>query len=154
MTSFQIIPFSPDLQPYFASINKRWVTEYFSLEPFDLAQLEHPEETILNKGGEIIFAQLGVDIAGTVALIPSAEEGVWEMIKMGVDPAFQGRGVGELLGRALLAIAQSKGAAKMQLYTNTKLEAAVRLYTRLGFMPCVLECGSYGRCNLKMEYTF
>ena len=153
MTSFKIIPFSPTLQPFFESINKRWVTEYFALEPFDLAQLEHPEETILAKGGEIIFAQSGTAIAGTVALIPS-EEGVWEMIKMGVDPIFQGRGVGELLGRELLALAQSKGAVKVQLYTNTKLEAAVRLYTRLGFVPCDLECGSYGRCNLKMEYTF
>ena len=37
--SFEIIPFSPDLQPYFESINKAWVTQYFSLEPFDLAQL-------------------------------------------------------------------------------------------------------------------
>lgn len=154
MTSFQIIPYSPALQPFFASINKRWVTEYFSLEPFDLAQLDHPEETILEKAGEIIFAQLGEDIAGTVALVPGAEEGIWEMIKMGVDPAFQGRGVGELLGRALLGLAQRKGAEKVQLYTNTKLEAAVRLYSRLGFTPCVLECGSYGRCNLKMEYTF
>jgi ribosomal protein S18 acetylase RimI-like enzyme len=154
MTSFQIIPFSPALQPYFASINKRWVMEYFTLEPFDLAQLEHPEETILEKGGEIIFVQSGSDIAGTVALIPSAEEGVWEMIKMGVDPAFQGSGVGELLGKELLTIAHRKGAVKVQLYTHTKLEAAVRLYTRLGFVPCALECSSYGRCNLKMEYTF
>jgi len=153
LTSFQIISFSPALQPFFESINKRWVKEYFALEPFDLAQLEHPEETILEKGGEIIFAQSGTAIAGTVALIPS-EEGVWEMIKMGVDPAFQGKGVGELLGRELLDIARRKGAVKVQLYTNTKLEAAVRLYTRLGFVPCVQECGSYGRCNLKMEYTF
>ena len=39
--SFEIIPFSPALQPYFESINKAWVTQYFSLEPFDLAQLEN-----------------------------------------------------------------------------------------------------------------
>ncbi len=80
--SFEIIPFSPALQPHFESINKAWVTQYFSLEPFDLAQLENPEQTILEKGGEIIFAKIGERIAGTVALIPS-EEGVWEMIKMG-----------------------------------------------------------------------
>ena len=41
--SFEIIPFSPALQPYFESINKAWVSQYFSLEPFDLAQLENPE---------------------------------------------------------------------------------------------------------------
>ena len=151
--SFEIIPFSPDLQPYFESINKAWVSQYFSLEPFDLAQLENPEETIIAKGGEIIFARLGDAIAGTVALIPS-EEGAWEMIKMGVDPAFQGKGAGELLGKHILAIARRKGATKVRLYTHTKLEAAIRLYHRLGFVPCELECGAYGRCNQKMEFTF
>jgi GNAT superfamily N-acetyltransferase len=151
--SFEIIPFSPALQPYFESINKAWVSQNFSLEPFDLAQLENPEETIIAKGGEIIFARLGGAIAGTVALIPS-EEGVWEMIKMGVIPAFQGKGAGELLGMHILAIARQKGALKVHLYTHTKLEAAIKLYHRLGFIPCELECGAYGRCNLKMEYTF
>ena len=151
--SFEIIPFSPALQPYFESINKAWVSQYFSLEPFDLAQLENPEQTIIAKGGEIIFARLGDTIAGTVALIPS-EEGVWEMIKMGVTPAFQGKGAGELLGKHILAIAHQKGVLKVRLYTHTKLEAAIKLYHRLGFVPCELECGAYGRCNLKMEYTF
>ena len=151
--SFEIIPFSPALQPHFESINKAWVSQYFSLEPFDLAQLENPEETIIAKGGEIIFARLGEAIVGTVALIPS-EEGVWEMIKMGVSPAFQGKGAGELLGKHILAIARQKRATKVRLYTHTKLEAAIKLYHRLGFVPCELECGAYGRCNLKMEYTF
>lgn len=150
--SFEIIPFSPALQAYFESINKAWVSQYFSLEPFDLAQLENPEETIIAKGGEIIFARLGEAIAGTVALIPS-EEGVWEMIKMGVSPAFQGKGAGELLGKHILAIARQKGATKFAS-THTKLEAAIKLYHRLGFVPCELECGAYGRCNQKMEYTF
>ena len=151
--SFEIIPFSPALQPHFESINKAWVSQYFSLEPFDLAQLENPEETIIAKGGEIIFARLGEAIVGTVALIPS-EEGVWEMIKMGVSPAFQGKGAGELLGKHILAIARQKRATKVRLYTHTKLEAAIKLYHRLGFVPYELECGAYGRCNQKMEYTF
>ena len=151
--SFEIIPFSPDLQPYFESINKAWVTQYFSLEPFDLAQLENPEQTILAKGGEIIFAKIGAHIAGTVALIPS-EEGVWEMIKMGVSPEFQGKGAGELLGKQILEVARQKGATKVRLYTHTKLEAAIKLYHRIGFVSCELECGAYGRCNQKMEYVF
>jgi len=151
--SFEIIPFSPDLQPYFESINKAWVTQYFSLEPFDLAQLENPEQTILAKGGEIIFAKIGAHIAGTVALIPS-EEGVLEMIKMGVSPEFQGKGAGELLGKQILEVARQKGATKVRLYTHTKLEAAIKLYHRLGFVSCELECGAYGRCNQKMEYVF
>lgn len=55
---FEIIPFSPDLQPYFESINKAWVTQYFSLEPFDLAQLENPEQTILAMGEKLFLPKL------------------------------------------------------------------------------------------------
>ncbi|MDA1268126.1 MAG: GNAT family N-acetyltransferase [Bacteroidetes bacterium] len=114
--------------------------------------MENPEQTILAKGGEIIFAKIGEQIAGTVALIPS-EPGTWDMIKMGVFPMFQGKGAGQLLGKQILEIARKKGATKVRLYTHTKLEAAIKLYTRLGFVQAELECGTYGRCNLKMEIS-
>ena len=62
--SFEIIPFSPALQPYFESINKAWVSQYFSLEPFDLAQLEETIKmgfkegfTIAMEGLDTIFAE-------------------------------------------------------------------------------------------------
>jgi GNAT superfamily N-acetyltransferase len=141
------------LQPYFESINKAWVSKYFSLEPFDIDQLEHPEEIILAKGGEIIFAKSGQEILGTVALIPKGD-GDWEMIKMGVREEVQGKGIGFLLGEKILGIAREKGAKRVVLYTNSKLEAAVHLYEKLGFTHCNLECGTYGRCNVKMEFVF
>jgi GNAT superfamily N-acetyltransferase len=152
MFQVEIIPFSPSLQPYFESINKAWVSKYFSLEPFDIDQLEHPEEIILAKGGEIIFAKSGQEILGTVALIPKGD-GDWEMIKMGVREEVQGKGIGFLLGEKILGIAREKGAKRVVLYTNSKLEAAVHLYEKLGFTHCNLECGTYGRCNVKMEFV-
>ena len=141
------------MQPYFESINKSWVSKYFFLEPFDIDQLEHPEEIILAKGGEIIFAKSGQEILGTVALVPKGD-GDWEMIKMGVSEDAQGKGIGHVLGTKILQIAREKGAKRVLLYTNSKLEAAVHLYEKLGFTHCSLECGSYGRCNVKMELVF
>ena len=141
------------MQPYFESINKSWVSKYFFLEPFDIDQLEHPEEIILAKGGEIIFAKSGQEILGTVALVPKGD-GDWEMIKMGVREDAQGKGIGHVLGTKILQIAREKGAKRVLLYTNSKLEAAVHLYEKLGFTHCSLECGSYGRCNVKMELVF
>ena len=76
------------------------------------------------------------------------------MIKMGVSPEFQGKGAGELLGKQILEVARQKGATKVRLYTHTKLEAAIKLYLRLGFVAFQLECGAYVRCNQKMEYVF
>lgn len=153
MNSPEIIPYSPDLQPYFESINKAWVSKYFSLEPFDIEQLEHPEMSILAKGGEIIFAKQGQEIFGTVALIPK-DNGDWEMIKMGVSESAQGKGIGLALGKKILDIAREKDAKRVVLYTNSKLKAAVHLYEKLGFSHCKLECGTYGRCDIKMEYVF
>jgi ribosomal protein S18 acetylase RimI-like enzyme len=153
MLSLEIIPYSSALQPHFESINKAWVTKYFSLEPFDIDQLEHPEEAILAKGGEIIFAKFKDEIVGTVALIPK-EGGDWEMIKMGVKEEAQGKGAGMALGKKVLVLAQEKGAKRVVLYSNSKLEAAIRLYEKLGFTHCHLECGTYGRCNVKMEFVF
>ena len=150
MSEIQIVPFSQDLKPYFESINKAWVSKFFSLEPFDLDQLEHPEDTILAKGGAILFAKIGDETVGTVGLVPLDSE-TCEMIKMGVDPAAQGKGVGKALGEAVIAHAKTLGFSKMALYSNSVLDSALRLYQRIGFQEVELECGAYGRCNVKME---
>lgn len=150
MDQIQILPYSPELTPYFKSINTAWVEELFSLEPFDIAQFESPEEVIVNPGGTIIFAKLGEEIVGTVALYKTAED-TFEMIKMGVSPSAQGRGVGMILGKAILEKAKEMGASKVVLYSNTKLKPALRIYEKLGFRSVVPEAGKYCRCDVKME---
>lgn len=145
-----IVPYSSALQPYFESINKAWVSRYFTLESFDLEQLEQPESFILAKGGSILFAKLGEEVVGTVGLLPK-DESTCEMIKMGVDDRAQGKGVGRALGLAILEEAKRMGFTKMVLYSNTKLGAALELYKKLGFEEVVPECGAYGRCDVKME---
>lgn len=150
MPDIQIIDFDPTLQSHFERINKQWVEKYFSLEPFDLAQLENPEENILAKGGTILFAKEGEKILGTVGL-SKVGDGVFEMIKMGVIPEAQGRKVGEMLAMAVLKKAKEFGAIKVILYTNNKLEAALNLYRKIGFQETVPECGKYNRCDVKME---
>jgi GNAT superfamily N-acetyltransferase len=150
MSSLKIIEYSPELQQYFEEINKQWVEQYFTLEPIDLAQLQNPKETILDKGGAILFAKEGESIIGTVAL-SKTEEGVFEMIKMGVIPEAQGKKVGKMLGLAVLEKAKQLGANKVILYSNSKLGAALQLYKGLGFKYLVPECGKYNRCDIKME---
>ncbi len=150
LNRIEIIPFEPQLRPFFESINKAWVTRYFSLEPFDIEQLEHPEETILAKGGSILFAKIGDEIVGTVGLIP-ANDSACEMIKMGVSTDAQGKGIGHSLGLAVLKEAKQMGFSKMVLYSNTKLTAALHLYRKLGFSEVSAECGAYGRCDIKMD---
>lgn len=85
-----------------------------------------------------------------MGLIPK-DELTCEMIKMGVDPAAQGKGVGQALGIALMDEARKMGFSKMSLYSNSRLLAALNLYKKLGLSEANIECGAYGRCNVKME---
>jgi ribosomal protein S18 acetylase RimI-like enzyme len=150
MTGLEIIEYTPALQPDFERINKQWVEEYFTLEEFDRHQLENPREYIIDKGGAILFAREDEYILGTVGLVKSGGE-IFEMIKMGVSPHARGRGIGKILGEAILEKARQLGASKVVLYSNSKLEAALGLYRKLGFVEIPLGCSNYGRCNVKME---
>ena len=38
------------------------------MEPVDVEVLQHPDDTIIAKGGAILMASIGGEIAGTVAL--------------------------------------------------------------------------------------
>ena len=82
----------------------------------------------------------GDDVVGAVALVldgdfgnvtESDEEAAFRMLV--VDPAVQGRGVGELLVTACLDRARAAGKRRMVISTDPRMTAAHRLYERLGF---------------------
>ncbi len=150
MNSLTILPYEPKLQPYFESINREWVEELFYLEPFDMEQLQNPQETIINPGGVIIFGELEGEIVGTVGL-SKVTDTTYELIKMGVKKSAQGKGVGMQLGKAILEKARELGAEKVELFTHTKLDSALKIYRKLGFVDTKPEEGKYSRCDLNME---
>jgi ribosomal protein S18 acetylase RimI-like enzyme len=56
-----------------------------------------------------------------------------EIRLLAVDPALQGRGIGEALVNACIERARQQGLT-MVLHTTQHLAAAQRLYTRMGFV--------------------
>lgn len=150
MDKIEILPFSADLSPFFKSINQVWVEDLFSIEAFDQAQFDNPEDTIVKPGGTIIYAKLGEEIVGTVGLHKVSDD-IYELIKMGVTVSAQGKGVGIILAKTILDKAKGMGAKKVVLYTHSKLTPALRIYQKLGFKPAELEEGKYCRCDIKME---
>ena len=147
----KIVSYKPEHQPAFESLNRAWIEKYFWIEPIDLEVLQHPDQKILEAGGEILLAVVDSQAVGVVAL-KRVDETTFEFTKMAVDETHQGKKIGERLAIAAIAQARDKNAAKIILYSNTKLEAAINLYRKLGFVEVDLD-GPYKRSDIKMELT-
>ena len=78
-------------------------------------------------------------------------ESVYELSKMAVDESFQGKKIGNRLLEFAIAKATELKAAKIILYSNTKLPPAIHLYRKYGFMEVPVTSSGYNRCNIKME---
>ncbi len=146
----KVLEYSAAYQPDFKRLNVEWIETYFALEEKDLLSLNNPQSYILDKGGDILVAEYKQEIVGVVALLKVDDETV-ELAKMAVSPQAQGKGVGELLGRAAIQKAKSLGAKKVYLESNTILKPAIHLYHKLGFRKITGPPSPYERCNIQME---
>ncbi len=116
-----ILAFEDAFAPDFHRINAAWIETMFRLEPTDLDVLLHPRERIVDAGGAILFLETaGEGVIGTVALQQTGER-QFELTKMGVTAAAQGRGAGERLLHAALAEAARLGAERLYLLTKQQV---------------------------------
>lgn len=154
----EIRDFAPDDAEAFAALNRRWIEEHFALEAADAALFADPQAVIVDQGGAIVMACANGQALATGALVrahtaPADGRNWWEIIKMATDPAAQGKGIGELVLRRLIALSQQRGADALWLETNGTLAAAVRLYERVGFRKLApADCWPtpYDRCDLQL----
>jgi GNAT superfamily N-acetyltransferase len=148
-----IVDYQPKYREAFRSLNEEWISQYFEMEESDHKALDHPEEYILEKGGRILIALQNIEPVGVCALVRMDDpEFDFELAKMAVSPKAQGKGIGWLLGKAVLETARSMGASKVYLESNTKLAPAINLYYKLGFKKIEGRYTPYKRCNIQMEY--
>ncbi len=137
--------------PRFAALNAEWIEDLHVLEESDKAMVATPE-IYLDNGGQVFSAHIDGEVAGAVALKPHPDER-WELTKMAVDQRFRGHGIGQKLMDAVQAYARDiLKLDSIFLLSNTKNEAALRLYERNGWT--VNHEGThpiYARCNIGME---
>jgi len=147
----EIVTYKPEYKKSFKDLNIEWISNYFVVEPNDVKALDHAEDYIINKGGEIFSAILNDDVLGVYALIKSdGKEYDYELAKMAVSPKAQGKGVGLLLAQSAIKWATDKGASKIYLESNTKLKPAIKLYEKLGFKEITGISSSYDRVDIQM----
>ena len=141
----------PAALPRFAALNAAWIEDMHHLEESDKLMVAHPEIYTQN-GNQVFTVHIENEVAGACAL-KKHEGGRYELTKMAVDPKFQGRGIGQHLMSAVEDYAKNElGLTYLFLLSNTRNEAALRLYARNGWR--VNHEGPhpvYQRANIGME---
>jgi len=153
--NIDIINFEKQYTKDFYDLNVEWLKTFFYVEPFDEDVLSKPEKYIIDRGGHIFFARLNKQVVGTVALMPLGKNGLFELTKMAVSTNHRGYKIGQKLMQYCIVYAKSLGLPKLILYSNTKLENAIYIYRKYGFIEVPVEANSpYQRSDIKMELVF
>jgi putative acetyltransferase len=149
----RIIEYTDAHHQAFRKLNLAWLDKYNLTEPPDLAVLDDPRGTILDQKGFIWLAAMNNEIIGTAALIKE-HDGVYELAKMSVDAAWQGKGISKLLLETCLRKAREVLAKKVELFSNHQLTAALKLYEQYGFRYVEMKDSPFKTADVKMELVF
>jgi GNAT superfamily N-acetyltransferase len=146
----EIILYDEKYQPDFKKLNLGWLDKYNLTESHDLMVLNDPKGTILDRGGFIWLAKAGDEIVGTAALMKEAD-GIFELAKMSVAEAWQGRGISKLLIETCINKAKQEAAKKLSLFSNHQLQTALKLYEKYGFRHVEVKDTPFETADVKME---
>lgn len=147
----EIVSWQEQYSEDFKEMNLYWLKEFFWVEPHDEEVLGNPEKYIIQPGGMIFFVRDANEIIGCVALM-KMEDKIFELTKMAVKPKHRGKKIGQGLMEHSLNFARKKGWKKLVIYSNRKLENAIHLYRKYGFIEIPIEAnGPYSRGDIKME---
>jgi len=150
----EIVNYESKYKDAFKSLNKEWIDQYFVMEEADYKALDHPEEYIIKKGGHILVALLDDQAVGICALVKLTDHAFdYELSKMAVSSEYQGKGIGNLLAKAIIDKAKTHNAKTLYLESNTILTPAIRLYKKLGFKEISGFETPYERSNIQMVLT-
>ena len=150
----QLVPYKPSYSKAFRDLNEAWIRKYFEYTPEDEKILSNPQGQVMDKGGEILFTRSGDKVVGCCALVHHGD-GVYELAKMAVDPAYQGNGIGRMLGEGIVEAFKQRGGNQLYLITNGVLKAALGLYRKMGFIEAPMrenDLVRYTRCDIRMEF--
>ena len=112
---------------------QRFSEEYgLSIPPVDVKDIRETLEKFRRPTGMVLLAEVNGASAGVVAL-RTLSEGVLEIKRMYVQPAWRGARVGSALFERALQEAVAMGAVKVLLDTNKFMTDAQRLYRSRGF---------------------
>lgn len=100
--------------------------------------------------GWLLLASDGTQAAGCVAA-RKIGDGICEMKRLYVRPAFRGKGLGRALAGETIAAAKQIGYERLRLDTLSSMKEAIALYQSLGFQRIAPYYENPGGCAVFME---
>ncbi len=136
----------------FKRLNLEWLEKYHLTEPYDLEILNDPQGTVIDKGGFIFIALDDDKVVGTAGLC-KIDHSEYELVKMTVDPAARGKGLGKMLLSHCIETAGKVKARKIILFSNSQLLTALKLYKKYGFKHVAVSGTPLLTADVKMELS-
>ena len=154
-SEIEIVEYQTQYKKAFYELNRKWIEQYWELEPHDIEVLENPDKHILEKGGHIFVALYNGFPVGVCALCPMPEESAYdfELAKLAVNNSIQRKGIGRRLCDAVINKARELDGRMLFLESNTRLKPAIALYRKLGFKELPEYHPAYARGDIQMELS-
>ena len=149
----EIIEYENRYHADFKRLNLEWLDKYGLTESHDLLILDDPQGIVLDNGGFIWLAKAGEEIVGSVGIMNEGE-GIFELIKMGVNENWRGKGIARMLIEICLQKAKEIGIKRLILFSNHQLQTAIRLYEKYGFKQVEVTGAPFLTADVKMELEF
>ena len=119
-------------------------------------EVDHMAEAYAEPGAAFFVVVDGADRVvggGGFARLDGADEGTCELRKMYFLKEARGTGTGERLLSHLIQAARQTGHRTMYLETLTGMDAAMKLYTKVGFQPLCKPMGATGHSGCDRWYA-
>jgi len=100
----------------------------------EMPELRAPARHYAGKGGRLCIAEDARGrIVGSLGVVPVAEQGAAELVKVYAAPEYRGSGLAQALFAEALAFAREAGLRELMLWSDTRFARGHRFYEKLGF---------------------
>lgn len=157
MNTIHIRPVEPADNPLLAIIIRNTLSEFGVAGPgtaYCDEATNNMYASFQRAGSRYFTGLLDNRLAGGGGIYPSdgLPAGICELVKMYLDPAARGHGLGKMLLETCLGFARQSGYRQVYIETMPELEKAISLYRRFGFHHLDSAMGNTGHygCSVWM----
>lgn len=144
-----VIPYEPRYAGDFVRLNRAWIERMFGLEGEDLRIFSDVDGKVVS-GAAIFLALEDGEVISTCMTEPLGD-GSWEVSKLATADGHTWKGAATAVLERCIEHSLARGAEKLVILTNSRLENAIRIYERHGFRCVPVEAGRWGYARVDVQ---